>query len=370
MVLSLDGSTSVTIGIIGGEKVHKLDNKYLDLDWLPVVKDIAIVTKTVRNGDYSASAYTSVLDGLGFNTHDLYAGKELIVYIDGVRYVTAVVREGEGLDEIVLAGNPAVATGGANDGGEPFGIWFYANNAHFRWADGAESHEVTICDGAEYNKLPEGYLPDGVPKVPTATVGQTIKVKSVDDNGVPTAWEAVDFPSGGGGEALSEEWTEEVLLSGVLATTDTAGMFDTGLTWADLKKYDMIQFSYNGTISGEVFLGFFGEGVNSQWGGTPQFFRSGLQGVGYVRIYLLGGGTVAEVRTSSAKATNMIISEIASLSTRNFTNMSYSANLIKIEGAVNSNGAYGALTDDSHFKIYFSNAPTADLTWYLIGGNY
>ena len=37
----------------------------------------------------------------------------------------------------------------------------------------------------------------GVAKVQTASVGQTIKVKSVDDNGVPTAWEAVDFPSGG-----------------------------------------------------------------------------------------------------------------------------------------------------------------------------
>ena len=32
----------------------------------------------------------------------------------------------------------------------------------------------------------------GVAKVQTATVGQTIKVKSVGDNGVPTAWEAVD----------------------------------------------------------------------------------------------------------------------------------------------------------------------------------
>ena len=31
-----------------------------------------------------------------------------------------------------------------------------------------------------------------------ATVGQTVKITAVDDNGVPTAWEAVDFPSGGG----------------------------------------------------------------------------------------------------------------------------------------------------------------------------
>lgn len=34
-----------------------------------------------------------------------------------------------------------------------------------------------------------------------ATVGQTVKIAAVDENGVPTAWEPVDFPSGGGGEA-------------------------------------------------------------------------------------------------------------------------------------------------------------------------
>ena len=30
-----------------------------------------------------------------------------------------------------------------------------------------------------------------------ASVGQTIKIAAVDENGVPTAWESVDFPSGG-----------------------------------------------------------------------------------------------------------------------------------------------------------------------------
>lgn len=34
--------------------------------------------------------------------------------------------------------------------------------------------------------------------VSTAEVGQTIKVKTVDENNKPTEWEAVDFPSGGG----------------------------------------------------------------------------------------------------------------------------------------------------------------------------
>jgi hypothetical protein len=43
----------------------------------------------------------------------------------------------------------------------------------------------------------------------TAEVGQTIVVKTVDENGKPTAWEAVDFPSGCGFELVGEWKTEE-----------------------------------------------------------------------------------------------------------------------------------------------------------------
>lgn len=46
----------------------------------------------------------------------------------------------------------------------------------------------------EIDTLIEGNIP--VPE--TATVGQTIQVSAVDENGRPTAWEVVDFPSGGG----------------------------------------------------------------------------------------------------------------------------------------------------------------------------
>lgn len=48
------------------------------------------------------------------------------------------------------------------------------------------------------NNLPEsgGNVDLGVTG---ATVGQTVKISAVDENGVPTAWESVDFPSGGGG---------------------------------------------------------------------------------------------------------------------------------------------------------------------------
>ena len=40
--------------------------------------------------------------------------------------------------------------------------------------------------------------------ITSATVGQLARIKAVDSDGVPTEWEAVDMPSGGGG---GETWT-------------------------------------------------------------------------------------------------------------------------------------------------------------------
>lgn len=48
---------------------------------------------------------------------------------------------------------------------------------------------------------------DYIPVPSTAEVGQTIVVKAVDENGKPTAWEAVDMPSGGGGASVELDTT-------------------------------------------------------------------------------------------------------------------------------------------------------------------
>lgn len=49
----------------------------------------------------------------------------------------------------------------------------------------------------------------------SVSVGQTIKVKAVDENGVPTEWEAADMPSGGGEEdfelIFSDTITEDAI---------------------------------------------------------------------------------------------------------------------------------------------------------------
>lgn len=63
----------------------------------------------------------------------------------------------------------------------------------------------------------ENYLdenPIGVDlSVTGATVGQTVTISAVDENGAPTAWKAVDFPSGGAGtwkKIVDFSITEEV----------------------------------------------------------------------------------------------------------------------------------------------------------------
>lgn len=55
----------------------------------------------------------------------------------------------------------------------------------------------------EIIQLIEEHAPEGSGggiAVTGAKVGQTVKIAEVDENGVPTAWEPTDFPSGGGGK--------------------------------------------------------------------------------------------------------------------------------------------------------------------------
>lgn len=57
---------------------------------------------------------------------------------------------------------------------------------------------------AELVEVPESS--GGGIAVTGAKVGQTVKISAVDENGVPTAWEPTDFPSGGGGSENDNDW--------------------------------------------------------------------------------------------------------------------------------------------------------------------
>ena len=64
------------------------------------------------------------------------------------------------------------------------------------------------------NKIITSALAEKITAPTTAAVGQIIKVKSVDDAGKPTEWEAAEMPSGGNGaawELLAEQTTTEIV---------------------------------------------------------------------------------------------------------------------------------------------------------------
>ena len=63
----------------------------------------------------------------------------------------------------------------------------------------------------------------------SAAVGQIIKIKAVDDSGKPTAWEAVDMPSGGG-----SNWVKVYDMSNTIAEEISA--FEVDLTKSDHMK--------------------------------------------------------------------------------------------------------------------------------------
>lgn len=71
------------------------------------------------------------------------------------------------------------------------------------------------------NKVVTSALAGKITAPTTATVGQIIKVKSVDTSGKPTEWEAADLPSGGGGT-----WTKilETEVTEATATFEVTGL--------------------------------------------------------------------------------------------------------------------------------------------------
>lgn len=58
-------------------------------------------------------------------------------------------------------------------------------------------------------QLDEKFIPDSIPKVSVAEVGQILSVKAVDENDRPTEWEVVDAPTGSGGDGYSPIATVE-----------------------------------------------------------------------------------------------------------------------------------------------------------------
>lgn len=77
----------------------------------------------------------------------------------------------------------------------------------------------------------KGDVLDFIPTPNTASVGQTIVVKEVDENGKPILWEAADFPSGGSNSFRTLITVEE----------DTAGglVVSVPVSWENILQYNI-----------------------------------------------------------------------------------------------------------------------------------
>jgi hypothetical protein len=75
----------------------------------------------------------------------------------------------------------------------------------------------------EIKTLDETFIPTSVPVIQSAQVGQTIVVKSVDENGKPTEWEAVDGGGSGGGPLrLDVDWDNDTVITPLSDILDAA----------------------------------------------------------------------------------------------------------------------------------------------------
>lgn len=83
-----------------------------------------------------------------------------------------------------------------------------------------DSELSSTSENPVQNKVVTAALAEKITAPTTAAVGQIIKVKSVDTSGKPTEWEAVDMPSGGGGETW-EKLVDTTLAEAVESVTYT-----------------------------------------------------------------------------------------------------------------------------------------------------
>lgn len=189
--LMLEEVDSVTLGIYGGvsETIHKIDNKYLDLAWLPVKKKVPTVLfdETVHIGNNDR--YTS-LDG---NLFKLTPGETYSITIDETSYESVCKKNIQTSDstsaEYIYVGNLYLANETGDDTGEPFCfLEINLNGGFFGFTiviDGYKGLDACILvTGPEIqpNKMPFEFLPD--------EVGKTIDISDTSASSASIAMKA------------------------------------------------------------------------------------------------------------------------------------------------------------------------------------
>lgn len=240
-------NTTGTVSITKIEEVvHQLDEKYIpelkvsydDLEDKPFYEEVEVTDTLVGSRTETFPIRYTKLNDKFFSFFS--SGVSYRVTFDDKEYFCVCTRFGY----TYFIGNKALldgvyAEGGIGeltDTGEPFCILHHDYNDLFTamYATNEGTHTITIEETAKVvHQLDEKYIPDAILRITAlesavddalaqakesgefdgpagkdgvialtgAAVGQIARITAVDDDGVPTAWEPVDMPSGG-----SEEW--------------------------------------------------------------------------------------------------------------------------------------------------------------------
>lgn len=204
LCMSLDGSESATVSIsCENEIVHKLDNKYLGLDWLPVVDtktglmftfdDVCPSQGLISNTGYDHSGFFEVKNG-----------EKYTVTINGDVYECVGEAKFYGNMKMSYLGNKGISNSSELDTGEPFLFAIVSTNGVVQSTSGLKlaeqyygEHVHMEVTGNVYlpNTMPEEFMPksvDGI-VIRSSTIGSTKKFKlTVNDSGAISATEVIE----------------------------------------------------------------------------------------------------------------------------------------------------------------------------------
>lgn len=154
-----------------------------------------------------------------------------------------------------------------------------------------------------------------------ATVGQTVKISAVDENGVPTAWESVDFPSGGGsvsGTLLHDGFTE---VASITLQEDTKFIQDQelgGVFKEVLIKFENL-YDVNGGANQSLQFSFNGKGMQNNTIAAGTFINtSTYPSYGFAhfihaddnKIYLIFGGCNSSGHNAGSGFSGWVFNEV------------------------------------------------------------
>lgn len=165
MVVS-DGSTTATISVVDKQSdIHKLDNKFLDLAWLPVTEKgtVCINEQRIIVGEIAAQVdwiSEDVADRI--NNGEIQVGDIFVVSFDGVRYECPLAIENVYNQSRAVLGNLSLIDDSAENTGEPFVVWDV--ESPYVWTKTKVEHTIMVCysggnDEVYASKIPEGFLP-------------------------------------------------------------------------------------------------------------------------------------------------------------------------------------------------------------------